>query len=194
MFKLSQMWPMKAPLSPLQPAPSFSEDFLALGIRFSGSFSVSSAGVASPWYLDWWWLVFRNKDQSASWLITTQMWPFSALHNSLYTHRASILQVHIHMCTSIKIHSFYIKYSLCLSQAPASSNSMLQFHSHFFFLSIFLTPFPTVRNVTSMSNDMIPSWLLLMASPVTILLLWLWHHPVLWVVSPPSHWVCSSLS
>lgn len=31
--------------------PSFSGDFLALGIRFCGSFGVSSAGVASPWNL-----------------------------------------------------------------------------------------------------------------------------------------------
>lgn len=33
------------------PVPSFSEDFLALGTRFCRSFSVSSAGVTSPWNL-----------------------------------------------------------------------------------------------------------------------------------------------
>lgn len=43
------------------PVPSFSGDFLALGTIFCRSFSVSSAGVASPWNLGWWRLHLETK-------------------------------------------------------------------------------------------------------------------------------------
>lgn len=149
---LLQIWLTVASLvSHLQPLPSFSRNFLALGTIPQILYCEL---LHPPWYPGKWglvllvgWLLFRYD--------CLQVFPTVFMHTYIYNvFRYTHIKTHLsrHIISVFSGLSAFHKFML----APAQNLSF----SLIFSLSIFLTPFPIVRNLASMSNDLIPSWLL----------------------------------